>query len=74
MIAVDADHDTISFLLPASALGDASTLSGAKIHVSTWDYDGGFRALSPAPSDTGFSGGDGARDPLWMDALTVELP
>lgn len=72
-IAVDAARDTITFTLPARALGDPDTLQGARLFVSTWDYDGGFRALAPRALPNAFGGGDGARDPLWMDA-TPPIP
>jgi glycosidase len=66
-IAVDAAHDTITFTLPATALGGIHSLSGAKLYLSTWDYDGGFRALAPSARSGSFGGGDGATDPLVMD-------
>jgi hypothetical protein len=66
-IAVDAAHDTITFTLPATALGGIHSLSGAKLYLSTWDYDGGFRALAPNARSGSFGGGDGATDPLVMD-------
>ena len=66
-IEVDAEADTVSFILPASALGDPRTLSGARLYVATWDYDDGFRRLAPGGQPGIFGGGDGARDPLVMD-------
>ena len=44
---VDAAARTITFTIPASALGRPRTLQGARVHVTTWDYDGGYRALAP---------------------------
>jgi len=40
-IAADAALRTVTFTIPAAALGDAATLSGARVVVTTWDYDGG---------------------------------
>jgi glycosidase len=74
---VDGDTHTLAWTLPARALGGAGlegdALAGARIHVTTWDYDGGFRALAPEAGATTFGGGpaDGAKV---MDALTVRLP
>ncbi len=73
-IETDAASNTISFVLPASALGEPSSLSGAKLYVTTWDYDAGYRSLTPQPQSAGFGGGDGSRDPLVMDDVVVTLP
>lgn len=70
-IKVDPAVRTITFTLPAATLGNPGSLSGAKLYVTTWDYDGGYRALQPEATSASFGGGDGARDPLWMDASEV---
>lgn len=70
-IRVDAGARTIAFTLPATALGSPDSLSGAKLYVATWDYDGGYRPLAPQPQPTAFGGGDGATDPLVMDDTAV---
>ena len=51
---------TLRLTLPASALGHPATLAGVKVYVTTWDYDGGYRALTPAGGAMVFGGGDGA--------------
>ena len=72
---VDADTHTVSFVLPAAALGHPDTLRGAKLHVTTWDYDGRYRSLAQEPQAFAFGGGDGTRDPLVMDELgPIVLP
>lgn len=68
---VDPAVRTITFTLPAATLGNPASLSGAKLYVTTWDYDGGYRALQPEATSASFGGGDGARDSLWMDASEV---
>jgi glycosidase len=70
-IAVDKASDTITFTIPATALGDRTSLAGAKLYVTSWDYDGGYRPLAPLPQAAAFGGGDGSRDPLVMDATDV---
>ncbi len=70
-IEVDPIARTVSFTLSAAALGSMKSLSGAKIVVSTWDFDGGFRPLTAQPGGASFGGGDGARDPLIMDETRV---
>jgi glycosidase len=66
-IEVDAADRSISFTLSGAALGGIDSLSGVKVYVSTWDFDGGMRPLTVAAGATSFGGGDGARDPLVMD-------
>ena len=74
-IAVDPASDTVSFTLPANALGNLRSLSGLKIYVTTWDYDGSYRALTPLAQPMAFGGGDGAADPLVMDdTVVIVLP
>jgi hypothetical protein len=69
-IAVDPATRTLQFTLSPAALG-GGPLSGARVYVTTWDYDGGYRALQAEPGGSVFGGGDGARDPLWKDASPV---
>ncbi len=73
-IGVDPASDTVSFTLPASALDNLGSLSGIKAYVTTWDYDGGYRALTAAARPMAFGGGDGAVDPLVMDDVLVVVP
>jgi carbohydrate-binding DOMON domain-containing protein len=70
-VSVDKAARTITFTIPATALGDRASLAGARLYVTTWDYDGGYRALSPQAQPAAFGGGDGARDPLVMDSTDV---
>ncbi|MCZ7010171.1 glucodextranase DOMON-like domain-containing protein, partial [Salmonella enterica] len=72
-LAVDAAARTVTFTLPARALGNPATLAGARVHVTTWDYDGGYRPLTAEPGGGTFGGG-GADDPKVMDAVTVVVP
>jgi glycosidase len=44
-IAVRPEQREVEFTLPAAALGRLPSLSGARLWVTTWDYDGGYRAL-----------------------------
>jgi hypothetical protein len=68
-VKVDPAARTITFTFPAASLGRAVDLSGARLYVTTWDYDGGWRALQPAAADYAFGGGDPARDPRVLDAV-----
>ena len=73
-IQADPEAKTVTLTLPASALGGITSLSGVKLYVATWDYDGGFRKLAPELSANSFSGGDSKVDPLVMDDVLITLP
>jgi carbohydrate-binding DOMON domain-containing protein len=70
-IAVDRAARTVSLTLPAAALGRLPTLDGARVYVTTWDYDGGYRTLAREPAPFVMGGGDPDRDPLVMDDTPV---
>lgn len=70
-LAVDRTTARVTLTLPASALGAPATLSGARLWLTTWDYDAGYRPLTAAGGGMSFGGGDGSREPLWMDASDV---
>lgn len=70
-VRADAARGTLTLIFPAGALGHPESLSGLKIYVNAWDYDGRYRSLSPQAQPYGFGGGDGERDPLVMDDTRV---
>lgn len=72
-ISADATASTVSFTLPAAVLGGLKSLSGARIYVSTWDYDGGYRAIAPQPQPYVLGGG-AADAPKVMDDSLVVVP
>lgn len=69
-LEVDRATSTLRLTLPASALGHPATLDGTRIHVTTWDYDGGYRALAPEAGAMTFGGGHAA-GPKVMDDVTL---
>ncbi len=73
-ISVDREAKTVRFTLPASVLGRLLSLSGAKLYITTWDYDGGYRALAPQAQGYVFGGGaaDGAK--VMDDSAVIVLP
>jgi hypothetical protein len=73
-LAVDRATNTVSFTLPAAALGRLPSLRGARIYVTTWDYDGGYRALSPEARAYAMGGGreDGPR--VMDESGVITLP
>ncbi len=73
-LAVDRAARSVSFTLPAAALGRPASLSGARLYVTTWDYDGGYRALGPVAGPYSMGGGtsDGLR--VMDDSGVITLP
>lgn len=71
-IDVDPEADTVSFTLPARALGRLGSLSGLRLHITTWDYDGGYRPLAPRAGAHHFGGGQ-PDDPKVMDDLSIHV-
>lgn len=72
-LRVDPATQTVRFSLPASALGTGvggGSLSGTRVLVTTWDYDGGYRALEPQAQPYSMGGG-GPGQPKVMDASAV---
>ena len=73
-ITVDKTRKTVRFELPSAALGHRPDLAGLVVHATTWDWDGGWRGLTPEGGGHTVGGGDGTRDPRWMDAMTLSAP
>jgi glycosidase len=71
---VDRVNGIVRFTLPAAALGNLQSLSGLRVHINTWDYDGGYKALVPEANRHSFHGGNGAVDALIMDSAVIEVP
>jgi glycosidase len=69
-IEVDTAASTVRFVLPAKALGGRRSLAGVRVYVTSWDYDGGFRPITPEGGGHVFGGGR-AGDPKVMDASAV---
>ncbi|WP_224367897.1 alpha-amylase family glycosyl hydrolase [Hyalangium versicolor] len=70
-IDVDVAASTVTLTLPGELFAGLTSLSGAKVYVTTWDYDGGYRPLVPAAEQWKFWGGDGAADPIILDDTPV---
>lgn len=69
-VEVDENTNTVYFTVSKKALGLSSSLSGVKVYATTWDYDGGYRGLSPTTQQWQFWGG-AATDPLVLDDTPV---
>ncbi|HEU4812891.1 MAG TPA: alpha-amylase family glycosyl hydrolase [Xanthomonadaceae bacterium] len=72
--AIDVDHDarTVTFTIPANAIGHPGSLEGARLHITTWDQDAEYRRLSVVAGDMQFGGGQ-PDAPLVMDQATAVL-
>jgi glycosidase len=75
-IATDASRRVVTFTIPSAALGDPTSWSGARLLVTTWDYDAGYRELAREAGTFTFGG---AADPApavkVMDAsVPIRLP
>jgi hypothetical protein len=73
-LAVDAAAGTLRFTLSAEVLGRRTSLSGARLYITTWDYDSGYRALGPEALPYAFGGGmpDGVK--VMDDIGVIVLP
>ena len=70
-IEIDRAANTVTFTLHARALGHPDSLDGLAVYATTWDYDGGYRALGETAGPHRFGGGR-PDDPKVMDALWLE--
>jgi glycosidase len=69
-LRVDAARHTVTLRLPAAALGKLPSLAGARVWVTSWDYDAGYRVISPEGGAYRM-GGAPAGSPKVMDASAV---
>lgn len=70
-LSVHRRDKVVRFVLSPASLGGLKSLSGVRLYVNTWDYDGGYRPLAPEAGPSQFGGGNPAVGPLYMDDTTV---
>lgn len=73
-VSAKADDATVQFIIPAKALGNPDSLSGAKLYITTWDYDGGYRDIAPAAENMRFGGGAPDSPKIMDDTAVIVLP
>ena len=73
-ISVDGADNTVQFILPGKALGNPKSLSGAKLYITTWDYDGGYRGIAPVAEPMRFGGGGPDSPKIMDDTAVIVLP
>jgi glycosidase len=66
-ITVLAETNTVRFEWPAAAFGDVHDWRGLRLYATTWDYDGGYRALDAESGAMSYGGGT-PTSPRIMDA------
>jgi glycosidase len=71
-LEADREKHRLRITLPIAALG-AADLRGARLYVTTWDYDGGYRALAPVAGPFVFGGGDADDARVMDDSGVLEL-
>ena len=73
-LQVDKANRTINFILPAKALGNPKSLSGLKLYLNTWDYDAGYRKLSPEGGNMTFAGGNPSDAKVLDESAVLMIP
>ena len=73
-IRVDRADGTVELRLPAAALGNLDDLSGVRVYVTTWDYDGGYRPLQAEAGPAQFGGGLADAPRVLDDTPVIRLP
>jgi glycosidase len=73
-IETDAARRTVRFTIPSESIGDLASLSGARIFVSTWDWDGGWRPLAREAGSFTIGGGDSKSPKVWNASPVIRLP
>jgi glycosidase len=73
-ISVNTAENTVQLIVPSNAIGNPSTLSGAKLYITTWDYDGGYRAIQPTAGGMAFGGGKPDSPKIMDDTAVITLP
>jgi hypothetical protein len=71
---VDRATRTLRLTISAAALGRPARLSGARLYITTWDYDSGFRALAPQAQPFVFGGGPADGVKVMDDSGVIVLP
>ncbi|MCA2998635.1 MAG: alpha-amylase [Rhodocyclaceae bacterium] len=73
-LAVDPKRNKVTFTIASSALGGLREVSGAKLYVTTWDYDAGYRKLNTTPATIAFGGGEPSAPLVMDDTVVIVLP
>jgi C-terminal binding-module, SLH-like, of glucodextranase len=73
-ISTDAARRIVRFTIPSESIGDFASLSGARVFVTTWDWDGGWRPLAHEAGSFTIGGGDSRSPKVWSASAVIRLP
>ncbi|WP_269532049.1 alpha-amylase family glycosyl hydrolase [Chitinimonas sp. BJYL2] len=73
-VAGDPVSNTVTLTLPAASLGGLRSLAGVQLYVTTWDYDGGYRRITPDGENTAFGGARANAALIMDDSAFITLP
>jgi glycosidase len=73
-IETDSARRTVRFTIPSESIGDLASLTGARIFVSTWDWDGGWRPLAREAGSFTVGGADSTSPKVWSASPVIRLP
>jgi len=73
-LRADREHTQLGIVIPGNAFPPGTSLSGARLYVTTWDYDGAYRPLAPTASSFGFGGGSATQAKVMDDTAILVLP
>jgi len=74
LLRVERDAKRLVLLFPAGSFGELATLSGLRLYLTTWDYDGAYRALAPQPAPHTFGGAATDAPKVMDDSAVIMLP
>ncbi len=73
-IGTDPERRTVRFTIPSEALGDPASFTGARVFVTTWDWDGTWRPLAREASSFTVGGGEPDAPKVWSASPVITLP
>ena len=73
-IETDASQRRVVFTIPSEALGDPARFSGARVWVTTWDWDGTWRPLAAEAGSFVVGGGRPDGPKFWSASPVIRLP
>ena len=72
-VSSDSTARTVTLTIPGASLGKPASLSGARLYINTWDYDGGYRPLLARPEPFAMGGSPGGPK-VMDDSAVITLP
>jgi len=73
-IETEARQRRVVFTIPSEALGDPAGFSGARVWITTWDWDGTWRPLAAEAGSFVVGGGAPDGPKFWSASPVIRLP